>query len=319
VLTVSCDLSRLRVEPPAGAAVYADYVVQRLLETGEIRLVGDAEIRHADAILNLDGRFRAGRGQPVVSALLDLGHLFARQAYGPVEWMLQNWRVASMARRSDHLLVPSSPVRSALERYLGVRPEKVTVLEPLPAAAFSRPRRAEVEQLRRRLGLPERYFLFVGVRSRRKNLPLLAAARELAGARLADAGLVLAGSGRLTLPDSLDLGYVPAPDLPPLLGGALAWLNPSHYEGSAIGALEAMACGTPALVAATGAQAHGVGMNGMVLPPDDALEWSKALLEVATDPTSRGLMSAAGLRRIAELRATGSPVAPLVSALSGKV
>lgn len=318
MLIVSCDLSRLQMERPVGAAVYASYVVERLLETGEVRLVGDAEIRHADAILNLDGRFRSGRGQPVVSAVLDLGHLFARQAYRPLEWMLQNWRVASMARRSDHLLVPSGPVRSALERYLGVRPERVTVLESLPAPAFSRPRRAEVEQLGRRLRLPDRYFLFVGVRSRRKNLPLLAAARKLAGDSMGAAGLVLAGPGRLTLPDSVDLGYVPAPDLPTLLGGALAWLNPSHYEGSTIGALEAMACGTPALVAATGAQAHGVGMNGMVLPPDDATEWSKALVEVATDPASRGLMSAAGLRRIAELKATGSPVAPLVSALYGK-
>jgi glycosyltransferase involved in cell wall biosynthesis len=318
VLTVSCDLSRLQMERPAGAAVYASYVVERLLETGEVRLVGGAESRHADAILNLDGRFRSGRGQPVVSAVLDLGHLFARQAYGPLEWMLQNWRVASMARRSDHLLVPSGPVRSTLERYLGVREERVTVLEALPAPTFKRPPRAEVEQLRYKLGLPDRYFLFVGVRSRRKNLPLLAAARKLAGDSLGAAGLVLAGPGRLTLPDSVDLGYVPGADLPALLGGALAWLNPSHYEGSAIGALEAMACGTPALVAATGAQAHGVGMNGMVLPPDDASEWSKALVEVATHPTSRGLMSAAGLRRIGELKATGSPVAPLVSALSGK-
>jgi glycosyltransferase involved in cell wall biosynthesis len=317
VLTVSCDLSRLNAERPAGAGTYASYVLQRLAETGEVQVVGGSELRGADAILNLDGHFRSGRGQPVVSAVGDLGHLFARRAYGPLEWTLQNWRVASAARRSDHLLVPSSPVRTALERYLGVRPEKVIVLEPLPPEGFRRAGRKEVEQLRNRLGLPRRYFLFLGVRSRRKNLSLLAAAREQAAERLEEVGLVLAGPGRISLPNSLDLGYVAAGDLPALLSGALAWLNPSHYEGSAIGALEAMACGVPALVAATGAQAHTVGLNGMVLPPDDAPEWARAMVAVADDVGLRGRMAAAGLRRMAELRATISPVTPLVQALSG--
>jgi glycosyltransferase involved in cell wall biosynthesis len=318
VLTVSCDLSRLNVERPTGASTYASYVLERLAESAEVRVVGRDQLRQADAILNLDGHFRSGRGQPVVSAVLDLGHLFARRAYGPLEWTLQNWRVASAARRSDHLLVPSSPVRSALQRYLGIKPEKVTVLEPLPAQGFHRTGRKDVEQLRNRLGLPKRYFLFVGVRSRRKNLSLLAAAREQAAERLGEVGLVLAGPGRLSLPGSLDLGYVPGADLPALLSGALAWLNPSHYEGSAIGAMEAMACGVPALVAATGAQAHTVGLNGMVLPPGDAPEWARAMVAVATDVGLRGRMAAAGLRRMAELRATVPPMNPLVQALAGR-
>jgi glycosyltransferase involved in cell wall biosynthesis len=319
VLTVSCDLSRLNVERPAGAAKYANYVLERLAETGEVRVVGKADLRQADAVLNLDGHFRSGRGQPVVSAVLDLGHLFARRAYGPMEWMLQNWRVASLARRSDHLLVASGPVRSALQRYLGIKPEKVTVLAPLPPQEFHRAGRKEVEQLRNRVGLPKRYFLFVGVRSRRKNLSLLTAARKQAAEKLGDVVLVLAGPGRMSLPDSLDLGYVSAGDLPALLSGALAWLNPSHYEGSAIGALEAMACGVPALVAATGAQAHTVGLSGMVLSPNDGLEWARALVAVASDAGLRGRLAAAGLRRMGELRATAPPVTPLVQALSGKV
>jgi alpha-1,3-rhamnosyl/mannosyltransferase len=307
----------LNFERPAGAATYASYVLDRLADTGEVRVVGKSELRRADAILNLDGHFRSGRGQPVVTAILDLGHLFARRAYGPVEWMLQNWRVASAARRSDHLLVPSTPVRSALERYLRVNPEKVTVLEPLPAEGFRRAGRKEVEELRNRLGLPRRYFLFVGVRSRRKNLSLLAAAREQAGERLGDVGMVLAGPGRPSLPNAVDLGYVPVDELPTLLSGALAWLNPSHYEGSAIGALEAMACAVPAVVAATGAQAHTVGLNGMVLPPGDVQEWARALAAVAADTGLRGRMAAAGLRRLAELRATAPPVKRLVQTLSG--
>jgi glycosyltransferase involved in cell wall biosynthesis len=104
-------------------------------------------------------------------------------------------------------------------------------------------------------------------------------------------------------------------DLPGLISGAVAWLNPSHYEGSSIGALEAMACGTPVLVAATGAQAKEVGMSGLVLPPADPQSWAEALNLVAGDRNLRGRLSAAGLRRVAELRASAPPTSSLLEAL----
>jgi glycosyltransferase involved in cell wall biosynthesis len=314
VLTLWCDLSRLDMERPTGAAVYAAQVLEQLNTAGDVRLVGREQVREADVVLNLDGRFRPGRGQRVVTAVLDLGHLYARRAYGPVEWMLKNWSLASAARRSDHLVVPSASVLAGLERYLGIRAERATLLPALPPPSFRRPGRAEVEQLRIRHGLPERYFLFVGVKSRRKNLRLLAASRQPAS-EPGQVGLVLAGPGKAGLPGARELDYVPAADLPGLIAGAVAWLNPSHYEGSSIGALEAMACGTPVLVAATGAQAREVGLSGVVLPPDDPQAWAEALSAVASDRNLRGRLSAAGLRRVAELRASAPPRSALLEAL----
>jgi glycosyltransferase involved in cell wall biosynthesis len=299
---------------PTGAAVYASYVLERLMETGNVRLAGGAELSRADVVLNIDGRFRAGRGQRVVTAILDLGHLYARRAYPPLAWMRQNWRVSSAARRSDHLLVPSAPVLAGLERYLGVHATRATVFPQLPAAHFRRPARAAVDELRLRLGLPDRYFVFVGVKSARKNLPLLAASGAL-GTEPGGVGLVLAGPGKGGLAGAQDLGYVSARDLPGLVAGAVAWLNPSHYEGSSIGALEAMACGTPVLVAATGAQAKDVGLSGLVLPPSDPQAWAEALRAVAADRNLRGRLSAAGLRRVAELRASAPPTSAVLEAL----
>jgi glycosyltransferase involved in cell wall biosynthesis len=299
---------------PTGAAVYASYVLERLTETGEVRMAGGAELSRSDVVLNIDGRFRAGRGQRVVTAVLDLGHLYARRAYRPAEWMRQNWRVSSAARRSDHLLVPSAAVLAGLERYLGVPASRATIVPLLPAPHFRRPARATVEELRLRLGLPERYFLFVGVRSARKNLRLLSACGAL-GAGPEDVGLVLAGPGKGGLAGAHDVGYVSPQDLPGLIAGAVAWLNPSHYEGSSIGALEAMACGTPVLVAATGAQAKDVGLSGLVLPPTDPQAWAEALRAVAADRNLRGRLSAAGLRRIAELRASAPPMSAVLEAL----
>jgi glycosyltransferase involved in cell wall biosynthesis len=316
VLELSCDLSHLDMKRPTGAAVYAGYVLDELAATQQVRVVEGTGTAPPGATLNLDGGFRAGRGERIVTAVLDLGHLYARQAYGPLEWMRQNWRVASAARRSHHLLVPSAAVRTGLETYLGIPEKRMTVFPPLPRPEFKRPPRAQVDRLRARLGLPDRYFVFVGVRSGRKNLDLLT--RSLAAASgLEGVGLVLAGPGRVGPRAARDLGYVDLEDLPGLIAGSLAWLNPSHYEGSSIGALEAMACGTPVLVAATGAQAKDVGLSGLVLAPGDAQAWAEAFGAVAADRNLRGRLSAAGLRRVAELRASATPRTELLEALSG--
>lgn len=303
------------MERPVGAAVFASQVLERLRATGEVELLPRGQLSRADAILNLDERFRPGRGQRVVTALGDLGHLYARKAYSAPQWMLRNWRVASAARRSDHLLVPSEAVLAGLERYLRVPPDRATVFPALPDPRFRRPSRAEVEDFKGRLGLPPRYLLFVGVRSARKNLGLLGDALRLASG-VEDVGLVLAGPGRGSVDGAHDLGYVAAAELPALIAGAVAWVNPSHYEGSALGALEAMACGTPVIVAATGAQARAVGLSGVVLPPEDAQEWGEALSTVVSDRNVRGRLAAAGLRRVDELRATAPSQSVLLEALS---
>ena len=292
------------MQRPAGAAVYAGFVHDLLLGSGEVDLVDGRQAAGADAILSLDGRFRAGRGQRTVTAILDLGHLFERGGYGLGEWLRQNWRVASAVRRSDHLLAPSDAVAFGLERYLRAPAARVTMVPATPRSCFRRPPREAVEAVRQELGLPPRYFLFVGSRARRKNLGLLAAAWARATAELGpDVGLVLAGPDRGGVAGAArDLGYVDLERLPALMAGAIAWLNPSLYEGSPVGALEALASGTPALVAGTGALPRAVGMAGLVLDPHDPAQWAQALVAVACHPELRARLSMAALRSAADVR-----------------
>jgi len=303
------------MERPVGAAVYAGYVLDLLRGSDEVEVVGPEERHRAQALLFLDGCFRPGRRRSV-TAVLDVGHLFQARGYGIDGWLRAHW-LTTRALRSDHLLVPSDAVRLALERYCLVAPSRVTVLPPLPVPRFHRPPREQVEALRRRLGLPDRYFLFVGVRSRRKNLGLLAEIWRRASPRLPGVGLVLAGPGRPGVPGARDLGYVEADLLPSLLAGAIAWLNPSHYEGSAIGALEAMACGTPPLVSPAGAQPRAVGSGGLVLDAGDPAAWVEALVALAEGGELRARMAGAALRTVADLRRRLPDPGPLLTALHG--
>lgn len=306
------------MERPAGPAVYAGYVLDLLSRTGQVEVVGWHDVARADAVLSLDGRFRAGRGQPTVTAVLDLGHVFEPGGYGRLERLAQHWRVVSASRRSDCLLAPSEAVRFGLVRYLRVPESRVALLPPVPAQRFRRPAREAVAALRGELHLPDRYLLFVGTRSRRKNLALLARAWEQVAGRLGTGvGLVLAGPGSGGVPGAHDLGYVSAERLPALIGGAVAWVCPSLYEGCALGALEAMACGTPALVAGTGALARAVGPAGLVLDQHDAAAWVGAMLAVSRDAGLRAELAAGGLKIVAQLRSSAPDPRALLEALSG--
>jgi glycosyltransferase involved in cell wall biosynthesis len=74
------------------------------------------------------------------------------------------------------------------------------------------------------------------------------------------------------------LGYVADRDLVPLLSGASVLLYPSRYEGFGLPPLEALACGTPAVVSDIPALRESTGGLVPLLPPGAVEEWAAALL-----------------------------------------
>jgi len=222
----------------------------------------------------------------------------------------RSWRAAWTAQRSDHLLAPSALVRDALVRYLRVPAGRVTLVPPGLDGQVRRPQRAEYAEVQQRLGLPTRYLLHLGTLRRRKNLPLLLTAWEAAqgsldpGLELVVAGAV-AGDGRELVervrrsPRTRWLGYVDRRDLGAVLAGAVAWLQPSPHEGCALAALEAMACGTPPVVARGTALAEPLGGCGMALDPGDARAWSDAICLLALSSELRSRLSQEALREAA--------------------
>lgn len=110
--------------------------------------------------------------------------------------------------------------------------------------------------VRRKHALPEKFVLFVGSLSARKNIRRLIEAWRKC--RHPDAYLVLAGGVGATglaggeLPDlpprTIVIGRIDDADLPVLFSAATLFVYPSVYEGFGLPPLEAMACGTPCLV-----------------------------------------------------------------------
>jgi glycosyltransferase involved in cell wall biosynthesis len=93
------------------------------------------------------------------------------------------------------------------------------------------------------------------------------------------------------------LDEVPRADLVSLMQGAVALLQPSSDEGFGLPALEAAACGCPVLASDIPVFREVLDDAAYYVPAGDALAWSRAIVEIATDKSaSRELRKRGPLR-----------------------
>ncbi len=182
------------------------------------------------------------------------------------------------ARRAAAVVVPSARAQDAVVEHIGVNRARTSVV-PLGVGEQFRPAGEEaVARLRERYRLPERYLLCVGNLEPRKNLPAIIEAFEvfageaphalvLAGKRGWRCGPVLRAMGQSPVAGRIRwLGWVPSGELAALYSGAEALVQWSLDEGFGLPPLEAMACGTPAVVSDGGALAEVAGEAALTVP-----------------------------------------------------
>jgi len=110
-------------------------------------------------------------------------------------------------------------------------------------------------------------------------------------------------------------GFVPLEELPALYREAHVFCSPATYEGFGQTAIEALACGCPAVVSNAGGGAEAVvdGETGFVVPPGDVAATARALDAILGDPATRARMSAAALARVADQFAMDRYIARVVA------
>jgi glycosyltransferase involved in cell wall biosynthesis len=234
-----------------------------------------------------------GGGTPVALTLHDLSYIERPGDFTPYE---RFWHVLArpraLARRAARVLaVSSDTARRARERF-GLDPGRLRVVpagpgDPGPAAAAD-----AVAAVRRRHGLPDRYFMFVGTLEPRKAVDRLVAALP------AGEALAVVGDGRMA--DRLHragvhlVGPVDDAEKGALYAGALAVVLPSWCEGYGYPPLEAYAHGTPAIVSDLPALRETAAGGALYVPPGDIDALRAALRELAADDSLRARLAVAG-------------------------
>lgn len=242
----------------------------------------------------------------------DLGFRFFPAAHPPAARAYLELSTWWAARRATRLIAISRATAADLQRCYGVPPERIRVIyegvdpafrpfhDPDALAAFRR---------RHALG-PEPYVLAVGTLQPRKNLPtLLRAFRRFQDSQpdryqllLAGrpgwgggAGPLLAEATHLGLANQVKfVGYLPDADLPLAYSGALAYVQPSLYEGFGLSVLEALACGTPVVAADRAALPEIVGQAGLLFDPTSPADLATSLAQLLPGTPLRAHLQSAG-------------------------
>lgn len=213
---------------------------------------------------------------------------------------------------ADAIIAVSQATAEDLVQLTGARREKIHVVHEAPDATLSPlPREDAAADVQQRFGIDGPYVLFVGTLEPRKNIPSLVQAfsqlRKDFSVRLVLAGRngwlsdnIFAAVREQALTDGvIFLEDFDASDLRSLYSGAEVLALPSLYEGFGLPAVEAMACGTPVVVANTGALPEVVGDAGVLIRPDDPTDIAQGLGWVLGNPRFRELLSQKGLQRAA--------------------
>jgi len=168
------------------------------------------------------------------------------------------------------------------------------VVHEAPGPMFQPPVPDAVDDVRRRFSLPPAFVLHVGNLEPRKQVPVLAAACNLAGVPL-----VLAGGAVTTIEAPVGaqlLGHVSQADLPALYAAATVVAYVSNYEGFALPPVEAMACGATVVATRVGALPD-VARDGIeFVPIGDEQQLAKVLRELFDDESRRTERRDAALR-----------------------
>ncbi len=171
-------------------------------------------------------------------------------------------------QRATMVIVPTHAVAADAIEHLGLDPGRVRVIGEAAAAAF-RPRpRDEVDDARRRHGVPDDYLLWVGglerPEPRKRVAALVAAPRTLP--------LVLAGPATRwarELDGVILTGHVSDDDLAALYTGARSLVFASDDEGFGLPPVEALACGTPVVASDIAPVREVLGDRATLVPRDD--------------------------------------------------
>src|SRR5207302_7377490 len=97
------------------------------------------------------------------------------------------------------------------------------------------------------------------------------------------------------------LGYIADHELPGLYRAAWALVHVASIEGFGFTPLEAMACGTPAIVSRGTATGELAGDAGMLVNPTDVTDIARALREIRTNKNLRAHLSARSQAHAASL------------------
>jgi glycosyltransferase involved in cell wall biosynthesis len=239
-----------------------------------------------------------------------------RRGHAPVELLKHEF-----LRRCSGFVVPGQSARDYL-LVKGIREERIFVapnaVDNDLFGSLAAVARTEASANRRRLGLPDRYVLFVGRLVQAKGIfELLRAYVGLDEYVRRELGLVFVGDGparaelqvrasEISVGAIRFAGFAHREQLPSYYALAEVLVLPTYTDPWGLVVNEAMACGLPVIVSQAAGCVRDLvreGWNGLLVPPGNVALLSSAIRDLALQPELRASMGARATSLIANFSA----------------
>ncbi len=193
---------------------------------------------------------------PTVLTVHDLIFKIYPKYHKKLNYLYLKMAMPIFCRRATAIIAVSNATKTDIVDNYGIDPDKIHVVYEAAADHFKPQSSDEIDRVRKKYSLPDRYLVHIGTIEPRKNLERMLDSLKIIKKSYPALSLVLAGGkGWLTqnfyakidssgLSDSiLLLDWVPDSDLPAVICGAELAVQPSLYEGFGLPILEHMASG----------------------------------------------------------------------------
>ncbi len=215
----------------------------------------------------------------------------------------QTRRLKKIVSSDTHIIADSMSTKNDLVEIYNLSPLRIDVVYPGVSPQYLSQSKEEIDRVKTKYKLPEKYILSLGTQEPRKNIDRLAEA-----AKGQELPLVIVGKHGWGVPDTpgvkgshtpgvIALGFVPESDLPGLYSGASVFAFPSLYEGFGFPVLEAMACGTPVVTSSLSSLPEIAGEAAILVNP---LDIDSIRLGITTALASHATLKVRGLKQASQ-------------------
>jgi len=260
-------------------------------------------------------------GMPLIVTLHDIIYLegisiFKKGGtwYQKVGNMYRRYVVPAVVKKSDKIITVSKFERNRIKDFFGFPDSDnrlVAVYNGVSEHFKPVNDKEELDRVKKKYSLPERFFFFLGNTDPKKNTPgTLKAFSEYLKKTAEDVYLVmldyekqeltkiLSSIGDPGLIDRILLtGYVVNTDLPSIYNLCEIFLYPSLRESFGIPMLEAMRCGAPVITSNTSSMPEVSGNAAYIVDPHKPEEITKAIIEIQNDKNLRDELITKGLKQ----------------------
>lgn len=200
------------------------------------------------------------------------------------------------AKKADHIITITNSEKERIKKHTQINDDKISFVYHGVSEKFFPRSESEINRIKKRLNLPDKYILFVGRLNVRKNIrTLLKAYKRLNNKNVK---VVIVGSenakvynlkkevNKLNIVDDvIKLGYVSDEDLYEILAASEMFVFPSFAEGFGLPPIEAMKSGVPTVVSNTTSMPEVCGNASLYFDPNSSTELSEVMSNLFENKT----------------------------------